>query len=103
MKKIALMAGMAVLMGLGVALAGEAVKHQTLCPVMGGAISKTVYADADGKRVYFCCSGCIATFKKDPAKYIAKLEKDGVTLDKATGEGSPMAACGASCGGKCDN
>jgi len=50
---------------------------------MGGAVNTNLYADAEGKRVYFCCGGCISAFKKDPAKYIAKLEKDGVSLEKA--------------------
>ena len=57
-------------------------KAQTKCPVMGGKIVKTVYADHDGKRVYFCCKGCDATFKKDPAKYITKLEDAGVVIAK---------------------
>jgi YHS domain-containing protein len=55
---------------------------QTTCPVMGGKINKSIYADYEGKRVYFCCAGCPATFKKDPAKYVKKLEDAGVTLDK---------------------
>jgi YHS domain-containing protein len=55
---------------------------QTTCPVMGGAINKALYADHDGKRVYFCCGGCSADFKKDPAKYIKKLEDAGVTVAK---------------------
>ena len=38
-------------------------KEQTTCPIMGGKIDKTVYADHDGKRVYFCCAGCIDPFK----------------------------------------
>ncbi len=58
-------------------------KAQTTCPVMGGAINKSIYADHDGKRVYFCCPGCGPAFKKDPEKYIKKLEDEGVTLDKA--------------------
>ena len=61
----------------------SAPKRQALCPVMGGAVNTNLYADAEGKRVYFCCGGCISAFKKDPAKYIAKLEKDGVSLEKA--------------------
>lgn len=61
-------------------------KTQTTCPVMGGAINTNIYVDADGKRVYFCCKGCPAEFKKDPAKYISKLEEEGVTLDKAPAE-----------------
>lgn len=66
----------------GNAAASQTVKKQTVCPVMGGAINTGIYADANGKRVYFCCNGCPAEFKKDPAKYIAKLEKEGITLDK---------------------
>jgi len=57
-------------------------KEQTICPIMGGKINKTVYADHDGKRVYFCCAGCIDPFKKEPAKYIKKLEGEGVELAK---------------------
>jgi len=52
-------------------------KPQTLCPVMGGKINKKVYADYEGKRVYFCCKGCIPEFNKDPAKYMKKLEEMG--------------------------
>jgi YHS domain-containing protein len=48
---------------------------QTICPVMGGKISKNVYADFEGKRVYFCCKGCIPEFNRDPAKYMKKLEE----------------------------
>lgn len=61
---------------------GQAVKKQTLCPIMGGAVNTNVYADANGKRVYFCCGGCPATFQKDPAKYIKKMEAEGITLDR---------------------
>ena len=57
-------------------------KPQTTCPIMGGEINKEVYTDYEGKRVYFCCPGCIPEFKKDPAKYIKKLEDEGVTLEK---------------------
>ena len=54
---------------------------QRKCPVMGGAINKDIYADYEGKRVYFCCEACISTFKSDPAKYVKKLEGEGVTLE----------------------
>jgi YHS domain-containing protein len=57
-------------------------KPQTTCPVMGGKIDKKLYADVDGKRIYVCCPGCIATIKKDPAKYIKKLEDQGVAIAK---------------------
>lgn len=94
MKKIAVIAGvMMVFAGVrfagaqegiesGVVAEAPVVKKQTVCPVMGGTIVSNIFEDYDGKRVYFCCKGCPAEFKKDPAAYIAKMEKDGVTLDK---------------------
>jgi YHS domain-containing protein len=66
-------------------------KLQTTCPVMGGKINPKLYVDADGKRIYVCCRGCIAAIRKDPAKYISKLEGDGVVLEDvpATAEHRP--------------
>jgi YHS domain-containing protein len=55
---------------------------QTTCPVMGGKVNKALYVDHDGKRIYVCCKGCIDAVKKDPQKYIKKLEADGVTVAK---------------------
>ena len=47
--------------------------EQTTCPVMGGAIDKSIFIEYKGKKVYFCCPGCEEQFKKEPEKYIAKL------------------------------
>ena len=58
---------------------------QTVCPVLGGKIDKNVYTDYQGKRIYFCCSGCIDDFKKDPEKYLKKMEEQGVTPEKSPG------------------
>ncbi len=58
-------------------------KPQTTCPVLGGNVDKQVYADYKGKRIYFCCQGCDAEFRKDPEKYLKKLEEQGVTPEKA--------------------
>lgn len=93
-KQIVITSTLMILMGFGTveaqdakpavtAAAEKTVKKQTVCPIMGGAVETDIYADANGKRVYFCCKGCIAEFKKDPAKYIDKLEKSGVTLEKS--------------------
>ena len=47
---------------------------QTNCPLMEGmAIDKSVYTEYKGKKVYFCCAGCINKFKEDPEKYLSKL------------------------------
>ncbi len=54
---------------------------QENCPVMGNKVNKKFYTDYMGKRVYFCCSGCIDTFKKDPEKYMKKMKEAGVKLE----------------------
>jgi hypothetical protein len=62
----------------------QPVKKQTVCPIMeGNPINTNLFVDAEGKRIYVCCKGCLAPVKKDAAKIIAKLEKEGITLDKA--------------------
>jgi YHS domain-containing protein len=58
-------------------------KAQTLCPIMGGPIDKTAYVDYEGKRVYFCCTGCKSTFLKEPEKYVKKMESEGIVLETA--------------------
>ncbi len=58
-------------------------RPQTKCPVMGGPINKSLYVDAQGKRIYVCCKGCLEALKKEPGKYIKVMEAEGIVLDKA--------------------
>jgi YHS domain-containing protein len=39
--------------------------------------------DVKGKRIYVCCETCVAAVKKDPDKYIAKLQQEGVKIADA--------------------
>ena len=61
---------------------------QKVCPVMtfgdlGCSVTKNdFYTDYKGKRIFFCSEGCRETFKKDPAKFINKLENKGVKLQE---------------------
>jgi YHS domain-containing protein len=59
------------------AVHAKQLKPQTTCPVTGDPIDKKLYVDYKGKRIYVCCSSCIAPLKKNPEKYIKKLEKMG--------------------------
>ena len=61
----------------------QAKVSQTVCPIMKGKIKLNVYADYQGKRVYFCCKGCIEDFNKNAAKIIADMESQGIILDAA--------------------
>jgi len=65
------------------ALAAGQPQTQIVCPVLGGKIDKKVYVDYQGKRIYFCCQGCEAEFKKDPEKYMKKMQDQGIILEKA--------------------
>ena len=56
-------------MGESPAAAGTEIAQKT-CPVTGDPIDPKVYRDHNGRRIYFCCSACVTTFKKDPDKYL---------------------------------
>lgn len=56
-------------------------KPQTTCPVMGDPVSKKLYVDHNGRRIYVCCTSCLAKVKKDPEKYISKLERMGQSVE----------------------
>ena len=55
-------------------------KPQTTCPVMGEPIDTAEYVDYKDKRIYVCCSNCIEKVKKNPEKYIKKLEQMGQSV-----------------------
>lgn len=58
-----------------------------LCPVTGeeiGSMGKGPMVVYKGKAVQLCCGGCVKTFGKDPAKYLAIAE--GTDTSKAKPE-----------------
>lgn len=46
---------------------------QTSCPISGKPLNVAQVVEHQGKKVYFCCPGCPAAFKKEPEKFLAKL------------------------------
>ena len=66
------------------------------CPVSGEAVSKDASVDYKGGKIYFCCNGCAAKFKKDNAKYAAKANLQLVVTGQAVQTGCPLS------GGKID-
>ncbi|MDP2923366.1 MAG: YHS domain-containing protein [Candidatus Omnitrophota bacterium] len=49
-----------------------------ICPVTGEKISEETKAtyEYQGKIYNFCCAACIDEFKKDPQKYIKKIQEE---------------------------
>ncbi len=57
-------------------------KPQTACPVTGKAIDPKTspHVDWEGQRIYFADQAAADTFRKDPEKYFAQFEREGITL-----------------------
>ena len=49
-----------------------------VCPVSGDKIDEKMRAtyEYNGRIYNFCCTACIEDFKKDPEKYIKKVEEE---------------------------
>lgn len=62
------------------AASGE-LKPQTLCPVTNEPVSRKVFVDFQGQRIYFCNDGCAAAFLKDPEKYMQVIADSGILLE----------------------
>jgi YHS domain-containing protein len=82
-KKLFLALGLILIVSLLIFPGSSLAKDQTTCPVMGGLINKNIYADYQGNRVYFCCPPCLKEFKKNPEKYVKKMQEQGITFAKS--------------------
>ncbi len=77
------------------AVSGEAVNvGNKICPVSGENIKEKTKAtyEYQGKIYNFCCPMCIDEFKKNPEKYIKKIEQESQAESKgqAAHEGHEM-------------
>ena len=62
-----------------------------VCPVKategcdGGYCSKKVKRDVfvehEGRKVYFCCKGCVKAFKEDPKSFLEKTKEQWKVID----------------------
>lgn len=48
-------------------------KIQVTCPVSKEPVDQDVFVDSNGKKVYFCCKGCVNKYQREPNKYTAVL------------------------------
>lgn len=73
-----------------------------ICAVSGkklGSMGDAIELVHEGRQVRFCCQGCVPTFKKDPVKFIGKIDKKIITAQK---DKYPLETCVIS-GEKLDN
>jgi YHS domain-containing protein len=66
----------------------EKLKPYTLkiCVVSGdklGEMGDPFVYEYEGREIKFCCKGCLTDFKKEPAKYIKKIEEEEAKAKKA--------------------
>jgi YHS domain-containing protein len=57
--------------------------NQTRDAISGNRVNKDLYADYEGKRVYFCCAESKKTFASDPQPYLIAFREQGVILEVA--------------------
>ena len=60
------------------------------CPISGNAAKADATAEHKGKTVNFCCNGCVASFKKDPEKYTAKVNHQWASTGKIVQVACPL-------------
>ena len=73
----------------------DAAKKETeevklLCPVSGKPVQMDKFVAYKGGKVYLCCGGCPAVFKKDPAKYAVKANHQLVASGQYVETGCPI-------------
>ena len=88
MNKLALILAVSA-MALGAFAQGDKTPKEVACAVMTShkvniatATKNKMFSDYKGRRYFFCCGGCPAAFKADPAKF-AKKENSIPTPKKA--------------------
>ena len=79
---------LAPLSGLAADKQSEKLKPYTLktCIVSGeklGGMGDPFVYEYKGREIKFCCKGCLKDFKKEPAKYIKKIEEAEAKAKKA--------------------
>jgi len=60
---------------------GEPGKPQTIDIFSGKPVSKSVYTDFNGERIYFCCDVERKEFLKNPELIMKRIKDRGIILD----------------------
>lgn len=60
----------------------KSVVFNTVCPVSGETVDKKITYKYKDVTYALCCKTCLAKFKKEPEKYISRLNNDGKSIKK---------------------
>lgn len=64
----------------------QTLKAQTTDALSGKPVNRNIYADYEGKRIYFCCEQSRNDFNKNPDVYLTKFREQGVILEVVSTE-----------------
>lgn len=45
-------------------------------------VKRDVSVEHDGRKVYFCCKGCVKAFEKNPKTFLAKVKEQWKAIDE---------------------
>ena len=65
-------------------------KAQVTCPVMGGGVDKKFSTTVQGRKILFCCKGCVGKYEKNPAQYAAALASSHTYQTRCPVMGGPI-------------
>lgn len=94
MKPLTLMSAIMVLFAASLTAAPKDAKKDKLdgikCPVKGVAVKENRSVKYRKAKLYFCCPGCVAKFRKTPTKFVVKANHQLVATGQATQEKCPI-------------
>ncbi len=67
--------------------------EQVHCPISGEWIKRAVSTHHKGKKVYFCCKGCIGKYEANPTKYEVALRPTAGLLAYGESAGDDLILC----------
>ena len=66
---------------------GEPGKPQTVDVVSGKQFDRSVFADYNGERIYFCCADSRKLFQLNERSYLQKIKEKNILLAKTPAQG----------------
>ena len=49
-------------------------------------VKRDIFVEHEGRKVYFCCKGCVKAFKEEPKNFMEKTKEQWKVIDAKSGE-----------------